>query len=74
MDNVTRKQQRDIRNVNNGKGYGWSKVEVLIDIEKPEMLCFGLSTDPMFTGHPHESEWFSACDFKVERIEKKDSK
>ena len=74
MDNVTRKQQRDIRNANNGKGYGWSKVEVMIDIEKPEMLCFGLSTDPMFTGHPHESEWFSACDFKVERIEKKDSK
>ena len=74
MDNVTRKQQRDIRNANNGKGYGWSKVEVMIDIEKPEMLCFGLSTDPMFTGHPHESEWFSACDFKVERIEKKESK
>ena len=53
--------------------YDWCKtqnieVEVLINIEKPDTLCFGVSTDPHFTGHTHESEWFSACDFKVERI------
>ena len=68
MDNTTRKHLRDILGANNSQGYGWSKVEVLINIEKPDTLCFGVSTDPHFTGHPHESEWFSACDFKVERI------
>ena len=70
MDNTTRKHLRDIIRANNSHGYGWSKVEVLINIEKADTLCFGLSTDPLFTGHPHESEWFSACDFKVERIKK----
>ena len=57
-----------IRNANDGKGWGWNPVEVLVAVEKDDSLFYGLTTDPVFTGVPHESEWFSACDFKLERI------
>jgi phage shock protein PspC (stress-responsive transcriptional regulator) len=60
---------RRIREVNNGKGYGWCPVEVTIHLNKPSTLVYGVSTDPTFTGKPYHSKWFSACDFTVERIE-----
>ena len=74
MTDKNRQYLKTICEANFGKGYGWSQVEVLINVNKPDTLCYGISTDSDFTGHPNESEWFSACDFKVERIEKVKSK
>lgn len=74
MTDKNRQYLKTICEANFGKGYGWSQVEVLINVNKPDTLYYGISTDSDFTGHPNESEWFSACDFKVERIEKVKSK
>lgn len=66
-----KQRAKDILEVNDGKGYGWSPVELLVYCDKPGTICYGLSTDPKFTGKSYQSEWFSACDFKVEPLEKK---
>ena len=59
-----------IYQANDSRGYGWSEVEVLLQITQPDTLCYGISNDPAFTGDNARSEWFSACDFKVEPLDK----
>ena len=74
-DKVTPSELQRARNilaVNDGEGYGWSKVEVTVQIAQKDTLCYGVSTDPEFTGDTSHPEWFSACDFRVEPVDKKD--
>ena len=74
-DKVTPSELQRARNilaVNDGEGYGWSKVEVTVQIAQKDTLCYGVSTDPEFTGDTSHPEWFSACDFRVESVDKKD--
>jgi len=52
-----------------GLGNGWHAVEVDIDIYGPTTLRYGISAYPVFTDVPCHAKWFSAADFKVERIE-----
>ena len=75
-DKVTPSELQRARNilaVNDGEGYGWSKVEVTVQIAQKDTLCYGVSTDPEFTGDTSHPEWFSACDFRVESVDKDDN-
>lgn len=58
----------DIKEANNGEGYGWSKVVINIDVKEDDTLVFGVTTDKSFTGKAYNSKWFSAADFEVERL------
>lgn len=58
----------DIKEANNGEGFGWSKVVVTIEVSDNDTLVFGVTTDSSFTGKPYNSKWFSAADFEVERL------
>ena len=53
-----------------GLGNGWQAVEMDIQIDGPTTLRYGISTYPVFTEVPCHAQWFSAADFKLERIEK----
>ena len=58
---------RRLARVNDGKGYGWSRITI-DDIEvKDGTLKFGVSTLPEFTGKQLRATWFSACDFEYHR-------
>ena len=61
---------REITRANNGKGYGWNRIEFeSIVVTKPHtMVNYGVTTDPDFTGQTWLGEWFSACDFIIEKI------
>ena len=52
-----------------GLGNGWQTVEMDIDIYGPTTLRYGISTYPVFTETPCHANWFSAADFKVEKLE-----
>ena len=52
-----------------GLGKGWRAVEMEVKIDGPTTLRYGISTDPTFTEIPCHASWFSAADFKLERIE-----
>ena len=56
------------KEVNMGEGFGWSKVVVTIQIDAPDTLVYGVTSDSKFTGKPFKSQWFSAADFEVERL------
>jgi hypothetical protein len=58
----------DIKEANNGEGFGWSKVVVTIEVKDDDTLVFGVTTDKSFTGKAYNSKWFSAADFEVERL------
>jgi phage shock protein PspC (stress-responsive transcriptional regulator) len=68
-DTTEAPRYRKISEANDGQGYGWSPVELIVRLEKPDTLCYGVTTDPLFTGHSMDAQWFSACDFKVEKVE-----
>ena len=63
-----RQRCTQIRDANEGAGYGWSPVEVIVKVDKKTTLSYGLSTWEKITGKKNEATWFSACDFKVEKI------
>lgn len=49
---------------------GWSMVTIdNIVVSKACSIGYGVSTDPNFTERPCRAQWFSACDFKLEKIE-----
>ncbi len=52
-----------------GLGNGWQAVEMEVKIDRPTPLRYGISTYPVFTQVPCHAKWFSAADFKLERIE-----
>ena len=63
------KYERDVVEGNDGKGYGWSVVTIPnIKVGKDGIVRYGISTDPQFTGKPTHCHWFSATDFKLERM------
>ena len=69
LSDFQRQHLKEITDVNEGKGFGWSPVEVLFTIDNPSSITYGLTTDSSFTGMPYSAQWFSATDFKLERIE-----
>lgn len=52
-----------------GLGKGWQQVEMDVEIYGPTTLRYGISTYPVFTQEPCHAKWFSAADFKVERVD-----
>ena len=56
---------------NNGKGYGWTRLTFspIIITEPHTVVNYGVTTDPDFTGQSWLGQWFSACDFLIERVE-----
>ena len=63
------KYEKCVVEENDGKGYGWSVVTIPnIKVGKDGMVRYGISTDPQFTGQPTHCQWFSATDFKLERM------
>ena len=61
---------REITRANNGKGYGWNRIEFNpIIITKPTAVSYGLTSDPDFTGQTWLGQWFSACDFVFEKLD-----
>ena len=56
---------------NNGNGYGWTRLTFSpIIVTKPHTIVnYGVTTDPDFTGQSWLGQWFSACDFLIEREE-----
>ena len=63
-----RQRCTQIHDANEGAGFGWSPVEVIVKVDKKTTLSYGLSTWEKITGKKNEATWFSACDFKVEKI------
>ena len=63
---------QEIARANGGMGYGWNHLEFNpIIITKPfTAVSYGLTSDPHFTGQTWLGEWFSACDFIIERLDK----
>ena len=61
---------KEIARANNGKGFGWNSLtfEPII-IKKPyTVVNYGVTTDPDFTGQSWLGQWFSACDFVIEKV------
>jgi hypothetical protein len=52
-----------------GLGNGWQTIEMDVEIYGPTLLRYGISAYPVFTQEPCHATWFSAADFKVERVE-----
>ncbi len=52
-----------------GLGNGWQAVELEVKIDGPTSLRYGISTYSPFTQVPCHANWFSAADFKLERVE-----
>jgi phage shock protein PspC (stress-responsive transcriptional regulator) len=68
------KVAQDIKEIvaaNNGEGYGWCRLtfEPIVITKPNTIVSYGVATDPDFTGQTWLGQWFSACDFVVERIE-----
>ena len=64
-----RQRQKEIFEANGGKGFGWSQVELIVNVDKRSTLCYGVSTWDETTETPNQAHWFSACDFKLEKVE-----
>ena len=57
---------------NHRQGYGWSYIYIdSVEVKKPSELFYGVTTDERITGSPATTGWFSAADFKLERIDDK---
>lgn len=59
---------RRLANANNGRGFGWNRVVIGDVVVKDDMVRYGVTTLPEFTGKPFRGTWFSACDFELERM------
>ena len=63
----------DIAHPNNGQGYGWNRIALSdIQVTRPSVLHYGLSTVPALTGRTFLGRWFSACDFELTRVDDKE--
>lgn len=55
--------------VSGGQGYGWNRIYLDDIIVSDGNLTYGVTTRPEITNTQHRgSNWFSACDFIVERV------
>ena len=61
---LKRQRQTQISN-----GYGWSVVTIDNIVVSNNSLSYGVSSDANLTERPCRAQWFSACDFKLEKIE-----
>jgi hypothetical protein len=70
VDRFSEGEKRRALGANKGKGYGWSFVYIdSIKVDKPHNTIFyGVTTDPAITGATPTTGWFSATDFKLEKI------
>ncbi len=59
---------RQTAEANDGRGYGWNRVVIDSVQVSSGVLRYGVSTDPSFTGHTWQGQWFSVCDFVLTRI------
>nr|MCR4921941.1 hypothetical protein [Bacteroidaceae bacterium] len=60
---------RRIAEVNDGRGYGWSRMEIgPFTLKETSTVSYGVSTDPDISGRSWLGQWFSACDFHLEEI------
>ena len=50
-----------------GKGYGWSPIQIDGIVVRGDSIAYGVSSDEAFTGHPCRAKWFSATDFTLTR-------
>ena len=62
---------KEIVAANDGEGYGWSRLvfEPIVITKPNTALSYGLTSDSQFTGQTWLGQWFSACDFVVEKME-----
>lgn len=70
VDRLSEGDKRRAMGANKGKGYGWSFVYIdSIKVDNPHNTIFyGVTTDPAITGATPTTGWFSATDFKLEKI------
>ena len=60
---------RRIAEVNDGRGYGWSRMEIgPFTLKETSTVSYGVSTDPAVSGRSWLGQWFSACDFHLEEV------
>ncbi|MCR5130155.1 MAG: PspC domain-containing protein [Prevotella sp.] len=61
----------EIAIANNGDGFGWNRIvfEPFVITKPNTAVSYGLSSDPAFTGQTWLGQYFSACDFIIERVE-----
>lgn len=66
---LTPEDRNKVWKANHQKGFGWNYVYVdSIRVEKPSEIFYGVSTDKKLTGKPSTTGWFSATDFRLEKI------
>ncbi|MBO7570007.1 MAG: PspC domain-containing protein [Bacteroidaceae bacterium] len=70
VNNMSDRTKRRILGAHDGKGYGWSYIYIdNIKVDNPHNTIFyGVTTDESITGKPATTGWFSATDFKLEKI------
>ena len=70
VNSMSDRTKRRILGANNGQGYGWSYIYIdSIRVDNPHNTIFyGVTTDENITGKPATTGWFSATDFKLEKI------
>ena len=60
---------RRIAEVNDGRGYGWSRMEIgPFTLKETSTVSYGVSTDPAVSGRSWLGQWFSACDFHLVEV------
>ena len=69
VSHLSPRDRQNISKANLSKGFGWSYIYIdSIRVEKPSELFYGVTTDENITGSTATTGWFSATDFKLERI------
>ena len=70
VNSMSDRTKRRILGANNGQGYGWSYIYIdSIRVDNAHNTIFyGVTTDPDITGVTPTTGWFSATDFKLEKI------
>ena len=70
VDRIPDRDKRKVLGAHDGQGYGWSFVYIdSIKVDKPyNTIFYGVTTDPDITGATPTTGWFSATDFKLEKI------
>jgi len=66
----------EISRANNGNGFGWNRIvfEPIVITKPNTAVSYGLTSDPAFTGLTWLGQYFSACDFIIERVEEGSTK
>ena len=69
VDRISPQDRQKISKAHHGKGFGWSYIYIdSIKVAKPSELFYGVTTDERITGNTATTGWFSATDFRLEKI------